>query len=521
MSRTNRAASGFLTSLLQYATQILVQVLLAPVVLRLAGREALGAFAAIMQTLTFLGLVDIVHSWTLERFLAQSAGLDDGGARFRKVFTTARTLILISNSVFALLVLGFSTCVAWLFSLSPAIASQAQDALYVIAAWAVLRTPLAAYLNASVATQDMAATNMIGALLGVSRTLASLLFVLTGAGLLGLMLAGTVVEACGSFLYRVRFKRRNPDLMPGWGIPDKPLLREMLGFGGHAMFLNIGNMLVFNSGNTIAGMTNGAAMASVFYTSQMPTMTAYNMVLRLADSAMPGINDIFGRGDLQRLKHAIARLVRFMLMLAAPLALGVWLFNRDLVVTWVGEDQYAGALLTDTLAVFCVTLVVQRVAIVCAFVCGWMRLLTATAIVQGIAHFSLAFYLGKTLGLGGITLSLLAVTLPQIVVLWRKASQTLGLNVLGVAAECAWRLLLPLLCAGAAGLTVHSLVSIQPKHYSALLTELAAFALTYGALAYFTVPGEDRKDLNAYLKGFTDRGLKATRALTRAFGGAG
>ena len=83
MSRSTRAAKGFLTSILQYASQIAVQALLAPVVLRIAGRETLGAYAAIMQAVAYLALVDLGSSWSLERFLAQALGLNDKGKRFR------------------------------------------------------------------------------------------------------------------------------------------------------------------------------------------------------------------------------------------------------------------------------------------------------------------------------------------------------------------------------------------------------------------------------------------------------
>jgi O-antigen/teichoic acid export membrane protein len=506
MSRSARAAKGFLTSILQYASQIVVQALLAPIVLRVAGREALGAYAAIMQTLSFLALVDIAHSWSLERFLGQSIGLDDGGARFRHVFTTARTLLLITNTVFAALTVVFSLFISKLFHLSPGIAHQAREALYVIAVWAILRTPLAAYLNASVATQDLAATNLIGTVLGASRAVASLLFVLAGGGLFGLMLSGTVVEAAGMFLYRVRFKKLNPTLMPSWGIPDKPLLREMVGFGGHAMFLNVGNMLVFSSGNTLAGMTSGAAVASTYYTSQMPTMTAYNMVLRLSDSATPAINELWGRNETERLKQALMRLTRFLLLLSLPLATGVILFNRDLVVSWVGMQQYAGTLLSVTLALFCVVISVQRVAIVYAFVLGWMRLLTVTAFVQGVANFALAFYLGRKLGLGGITLALLIVVLPQTYLLWRKIGRFFELNVPVFLAECFLRCVFPLAAASALSLLVHHFVVIRQHHLLPIFAEAITFIVTYSLLAHrFSLAGQDRQDVDRYLGSFVRR----------------
>ncbi|MGB0122318.1 MAG: oligosaccharide flippase family protein, partial [Silvibacterium sp.] len=354
MSRTGRAAKGFVTSIFQYSTQILVQALLAPIVLKVAGRETLGAYAAIMQVLGFIALVDIVGSWSLERFLGQAIGIDDGGQRFRTVLTTARTVFLFCNFVFAMLVVVFGFFIARLFHLSPAIAHQARLALYVIAAWAICRTPLAAYMNASIATQDMAVVNMIGTALGVARAVASLGLVLLGGGLFGLMLAGTAAEACGYFLYRVRFKKMNPNLMPGWGFRDKAMLKEMLSFGGHAVFINIGSMLVFSSGNIIAGMTSGAAAASGYYTTQMPTMTAYNMMKRFSDSATPAVNELWGRRDVAKLRSALLRITRLLMGLTLPLAVGALLFNRDLVTTWVGPRQYAGTLLTASLAGFCV-----------------------------------------------------------------------------------------------------------------------------------------------------------------------
>src|SRR5271155_2375229 len=326
MSRSARAAKGFAASIVQYCTQILVQILLAPIVLKVAGRETLGAYAAIMQTLSFLALVDIAGSWSLERFLAQASGCDDHGERFRNVFTTARTMLLVTYSAFALLVVGFSFFVARLFHLSPHVAIEARRALYVIAIWAVVRTPLAAYSAASIATQDIAATNLISALAGVLRTVASLAFVLGGAGLFGLMLAGTVAEAIGLLLYRTRFRKMNPGLSPAWGIPDKTLMREMMGFGGHAAFLNLGNILFFSSGNMLAGMTNGAAAASSFYTTQMPTTTVYNMIYRMTEAATPAVNELYGRQETDRVRDAFVRLCRLLLLFNLPLAVGVLIF---------------------------------------------------------------------------------------------------------------------------------------------------------------------------------------------------
>ncbi len=519
MSRSTRAAKGFATSVIQYLTQILLQIVLAPLVLKLAGRETLGAYAAISQTLSLLALVDIAGSWALERFLGQARGIEDGGARFRNVFTTSRTISLFTNLVFAMLVLVFSMGIAWMFHLGDVVAAGARHALYVIAVWAVVRTPLIAYENALIAAQDLVVTNSISALVGILRAVASLAFVFFGAGLFGLMLSGTVAAAVGSILYRTRFRRLHTDLMPNWGIPDRALLREMLGFSFHSVFLNVGNMLFFTSGNMLAGLTNGATAASSFYTSQTPTTTVYNMLNRLTESAAPAINELYGANELERLQRVFLRLVRLLLIMAMPMSVGVLLFNRDVVVTWVGEQQYAGPLLTVSLSIYCLTLGIQNLAILFAFVFGWVRLLSITALLQGIANFGLAFYFGKRFGVGGITLALVIVLMPQLVLLLRKIDLFLHIGSVRFMARSVLQSLIPLTAASGLGYLVHRSVVIAHKHYASLLAELGTFVLVYGTLSwFFQLAEEDKSDSRRYARAIlaTLRGLT-----TRSVGNQG
>ena len=519
MSRTARAAKGFVTSIFQVIVQIGVQVLLAPIVLKMAGRETLGAYSAVMQVLAFISLTDFMGAWVLERYLGQAMGLDDDGERFRRVFTTVRTVILFCACAFALLVFLFSFYVGHVFHLSPGVAHEARYALWTITIWVVLRSPLAAYQNASFATQDMAAVNLIGTCAAIGRSVASLLFVLLGGGLFGLMISGTLVEGIVYFFYRLRFKKKNPHLMPKWGIPDRALLKEMMRFGGHSAVMNLGNALLFSSGNMIAGLTHGAEMTSTFYTTQMPTMTAYNTLIRLSDNAMPAINELWGRGEVERLRNALRRLTRILLALTMPLAIGVILFNQDLVVTWVGPKQYGGTLLTASLAAFCIIVSLQRVGVVYSFSFGWMRLLTSTGLIQGGANFVLGFFLAKWLGLGGITLALVIVVLPQTVILWWRMGQFLEEDVVALLGGCIIRGAIPLVCASLGSLFVHRMIVIRQRHFSGLLAETLTFILVYAALAYpLVLFDHDRQEVKRYMGKFLGRGRGMPRRVARVFG---
>lgn len=499
MSRSKRAARGFGASVIQALSQIGVQIVLAPIVLRYAGKEALGAYAAIMQAVGLLTIVDIAGSWSLERFLGKAMGADDGGAQFRTVFTTARTALLITNAIFGLGVAGMSLFVAPLFHLSPAIAAEARHALYVVAVWSILRTPLAAYGNALNATQDLAAANLIGTAIVILRGVASLTFVLLGGGLFGLIIAGTVVEAIASLVYRMRFRSKNPTLMPQWGFPDKALFREILFFGGHVMVINVGNRLYFSSGNMMAALTRGATAASSFYVSQMPAMTGYTTITRISDNSAPAIYELTGRNEKERLARAYLRILRILLFCTVPLGLGVTLFNRDLVTCWVGPSMFGGRLLSVTIGLFCIFDIVRGLSSLFAFAQGWVRLLTGIALFQGIANFGLAFVLGKAFGIGGVTLALCLVLLPSMVILLRRIDHAFSIGIIPHLLRFLARLVVPLAAASLSSWMVHLRVHIAHRHFGGLLLECGVFTAVYFALVYpLSLLHDEKEQVNHY-----------------------
>jgi O-antigen/teichoic acid export membrane protein len=472
-----------------------------------------------MQTLGILYLFDVVGDWSLERFLAQSTGLNDGGARFRILFSTARSLYWIINGLFAVATLVFSFFIGSMFHLTPAIATEARHALYVIAVWSMVRIPLMAYGTAMIATQDIATANMISALGSALRTVASLGYVLAGGGLFGLMLAGTSAEAVSLVLYRTRFRKMNPQLIPSWSMPDKKLLREMLSFGGHAAILNVGNMLCFSSGNMVAGLTGGGVAASCYYSTQMPTIMTNNMLGRLNESATPALNELFGRGEMDRVRLALSRLIRLQLFLVLPFSLGVLLFNRDLVTTWVGQNQYAGNVLTIFLSVYCVINAIQGIALRYSYVFGWMRLLATTSILQGLAGFGLGIYLSRMMGLGGIGIALVVSVLPQVTILLYKIGKSLRVDVGGALIGCILRSALPLTAASIVSLTVHSYVTIRVHHFGGLAAECLSFVITYFPLAYLLfLVDQDRDDLNRLARGLANQGVGMGLRVSRAIG---
>jgi hypothetical protein len=182
----------------------------------------------------------------------------------------------------------------------------------------------------------------------------------------------------------------------------------------------------------------------------------------------------------------------------------------------VGEAQYAGRLLTICLAIYCATFAVQRIAIIHCFVLGWMKLLSATAFLQGAAYFGLALWLGRRLGLGGITLSLVVVIVPQNIILWIKLGRQFNLNPLRFITKYLLKSILPLASAAGLAWLVHGHIVIRRHHFQGLLAEMLTFLVVYCVVAYFVLLERlDREDVNRYLRAALNRGRFVQSLLRR------
>lgn len=429
MSRTDKAIKGILTSFLQYGCQIVLQILLAPLVLTVAGQEILGAYALIMQAIAYLAMTDLGFSLALTRFLSQAFGREDNGQYFEIVLTTTRTIFLFTNSFFAFLLILFALFSNDLFSFSQSTDLQAKWSLSLFAFWVLARTPLMIYREGLNASQNMSSANLIGIFGNVTRLLFSLGLVAIGMGLIGLILANIIGEALILYLCAKRFQSIFSKINPQWGLPDRDLLRKMFAFGKHAILINLARRLVSGTDHIVVGLLRGAAATSIYYTTQMPTVIGYLLVNMLVDNVGPAINELYAKKEFAKLNELFFRMHRYVFLLASLLFTGILLLNKTMIIVWVGEAQYAGDLMSFSLAAFALLHVVGHVSWVFIIAIGDLRQLSKFALYEGLVNLLLSFLLGYRYGLSGVMLATLIAHVPMAFYLQYRGMAVFGMHL--------------------------------------------------------------------------------------------
>jgi len=481
-NRTERAVKGTLVSFLQYGTQMLLQLFLAPLVLRMAGQESLGAYALLMQVVGYLAMTDLGFSVTLNRYLAHANGYDDGGKRFRDVMSTARTFLFGSNVLFAIFTFLLSLKAEVLFSLSPHVAEQARLGLGIMAAWALIRTPWTVYGIGLNATQNLVAANFIGIIGNAARLIFSLGLVFAGAGLVGLMLANVLAEVLSTAFSALKFRKLYPLHCPVWGLPDKSLFREMLRFSCQALMINVAWRLVYYTDNIVIGSIYGAAAASIYYTTQMPTTIGFNILNRVSDNASPAVNELYARGEDAKVRENFLRLHRLNVILVLPLVGGLLLFNSRLITLWVGSKQYGGDSMTAALAAFALLITVSHVSNTFVFASGKIRTYSLVVLLEGISNLALSIVLGKYIGLAGVMWASVITHIPTTIFLMIVPMRSMKISLTEYLRTCVFPPLLPIALACAAALFLGRLV--QSQGWFSFIAQTSILLMMYGVISY-------------------------------------
>ncbi len=400
MSRSHRALAGGAVLALQAIVRIGTTILVAPLLVRFEGQETLGAYSVVLQLISYLVLLELGLSRALSREIAQlSGGADSGETLSRVIGTSALFLLGIGATVMVLTLLLAQFLPLW-FAAKADVISSARSALLIIAAWMFFKFPLSLFNVFLFARQRIALYGAIALSGDLLRAFLSVGLVWSGYGLLGLATAMVVCEALMSIAswYLSRYEWRAL-LKASF---DVDVLRRLLAIGLPLSLMSLGDQLTFHSQDLMAGLLMGAGGAATIYAMRMPGFTAASVVWRMIESAVPGLNDLRGRGATEALRSAHHRLTSYVLGAGVWLASGICAFNRPLVEAWVGADLYQTGGVTAGIAFFMLVGTFNAVLTHFLTVEGNLTHYPLVVVFAGLVTLVLGLGFGQYFGLSGV-----------------------------------------------------------------------------------------------------------------------
>jgi O-antigen/teichoic acid export membrane protein len=348
-NHTSLTAWNLLFQYAQSAFLIVYGVVLTPLYLRSIPETTFGVWLATGNLVAWLSLVDPgLNAVVQQRIAAAYARGDTRGV------SRLRTHCYVLSILLALAIAAIGLAAApWVSRFVTRLACERPGDVMTAYYWACVATgAMTAAYGTAVVNIGMQAPIAAGAIYLLSQ-ICSLMTVLgflhAGAGVVSIplgLLSQAIVLIVGHVSYSAwRFTREAiPACLSLAG--TMTILRDSRG----TIMSRLAGALTANTDMLVAAAFLGPSQAVAANMTQKGPGLLRTFIDRVSHSAMPSLSAIHSGGDPDRSGRSASLLLRGVIWLAIPAAVGVMLFNRTFVGLWVGRQHYAGDVATAIIA---------------------------------------------------------------------------------------------------------------------------------------------------------------------------
>jgi O-antigen/teichoic acid export membrane protein len=348
-SLSRRAALTAVASLVDYAAQIAVTLLVTPIVVGSLGKTLFGVWEMLRQAVGYMTAADGRPMDALRLVVASQQANPDAGQLRRQVGAA-----LVVWLVFLPIVLVAGTALVWL---APSITKVGPDlAGEVRIACALLVLSFIVGALASIPEAVLRGMNLgykrMGwqAALSVSGGLLTVGAVFLGLGVLGLGAAQLAVILLTGVCFLVLARKYVPALAV-----SRPSKFEILSLLRMSAWLTGGLVLtnaLLASDVLILGMVVSPAVVSMYVLTGAAARMAVTLFNFTVGATTPGLGGLIGEQQFERVARIRTDLVTLTWLFVTVGGATILLWNRTFVSLWVGADYFAG--ITENLLIVCV-----------------------------------------------------------------------------------------------------------------------------------------------------------------------
>ena len=164
----------------------------------------------------------------------------------------------------------------------------------------------------------------------------------------------------------------------------------------------------------------------------MPASLLTTFLFKIVDNASPAFNELMGKSLITELKSAYLRLLKYMMMVVIPSAIGIIFFSNDLISEWVGEGQYAGLLMSISLALFLILQVTNHTNSLVLLAVGDLKLWAILSVISGCINLPISYVFGKYFGMEWVVIGMCISMTPIFIFMFYKSLYELKIDIKSV-----------------------------------------------------------------------------------------
>lgn len=461
----------------------IIGFLMMPFVIHQLGDVKYGIWVLIMSFTGYLGLFDFGVGGSVVKYVAQYKASDDN-VGLNEICSVSFYLRLVAGLLAFIVSVFIAFFFLPLFKLPLAELSEARFVMIIVGLNIGLTLPLGFFSGfmRGIQRYDLIAFIQTGVLL--VRTLAIVIFLLHGYGLLCLAfihLASSIVAGIVRIVY---VRRTNPELRLKIVLINREKIRMV---GHYSLFLFLYFMatrLIFSIDSLIIGYALSAAMVT-FYA--VPQRLVYSLRLMIMSTGVlqPTVSHLDAQGEKTRINNLLINGTKYSLMIALPVGFSFLVVGREFVGLWIGP-KYSPVCypVLCILTVGILAFVSQHTSTQVLLGLAKHKIRAYTAICEAVANLLLTIVLVRKTGIMGpaIGTAIPMICVGVLVVPWYTCRVT-GLSWPRLLTQA---LVKPISAALLFAFTLYGIVQWMPiKTWATLVIDLSVGMASYVVFCWF------------------------------------
>jgi O-antigen/teichoic acid export membrane protein len=481
-----RLLVGAVTNWLAFAATLLVGFFLTPYLVRRLGDGPYGVWAFVESVLAYCTLFDLGIAACVVRFVARFHATGDRDELNRLVSTC---LALFLGLGLLLLAVGSGLLPLLLSSIEEAGVPPGEVVAFslLMVANLAVTLPLSLFPSVLDGLERFALKSAVRVAVLAARTTGIVLVLEHRPSLLML---GVLFTACNlaehTVLAGLAF-RTLPGMRFSCRLVDRATMKRIKGYSLDAFLAMMAGRACVQSGPVIVGVALGDRAVTYLALASRLVEFAKALLRTATNTLTPAISTLEAAGDTAAIRRVFLRGTRWVLYLILPVHLGLVVFGRPFLTTWLGGPEYADkcypalVVLSSTLSL----VVAQSVASRVLYGTGRLRRFARMALGEAGLNVALGVLLCPRIGLLGVAVGVAVPNLFMCLWVIGHTARGLGVSWRRYAGE-SW--LRPLVAA-TVPLGVWLLADVGVSGWAGLATAIGMGLLPYG-LTVLAVEGQ-------------------------------
>lgn len=397
---------------LAFAVNVGISFFLSPFVVHHLGDSAYGIWVLLGSLVGYMGLLDLGVRGAVMRYVAvhHARGEDAEAGRLASsglvIFGVTGLVAISASAVVAALI-------DRIFHVPPEMVSVARAVVLIGGLGIAVSLVSGVFGGAVTAMQRFDLTSMTDIAVGVVRTVAVVVALEAGAGLLGLavvQLGCTLLQA--AIQYAIS-RRLYPELRLRLRGVDRTRIRTIMTFSIYSSLIQFSAQLIFSADSFVIGTALPVAMITFFAIAAQLTEYTRSIISAFSQPMTPRASSLEAVGAAAELERVVVGTAALATLIVLPITITFIVRGRSFLGLWMGPS-YAGpsGRVLTILAVALSLSAARQVLSGAVLGVNRHRELVPFYMAEGLINLGLSLYWVRTMGIDGVALG---TTVPNLV----------------------------------------------------------------------------------------------------------